>query len=145
MFKVIAALSLCLFLVQAVLGSQFAGYAGIHSEAPMSKRDYRGDGTFFTPDRDACSKQGRSSRTTDMIAALSRFQFGQGSGKDTDQASMCGKCVKVQGPKGSVVVRIQDLCAPCRSGDIDLTPSAFKKIANLNDGRVKVTWKKVSC
>ncbi|ORX89524.1 hypothetical protein K493DRAFT_318613 [Basidiobolus meristosporus CBS 931.73] len=145
MFKSIITLSVCLFSAQAVLGAQFAGYAGVHDKAQVSKRDYRGDGTFFTPDRDACSKQGHTSSESDMIAALSRFQFGQGSGQDTDQASMCGKCVKVQGPKGSVVVRISDLCAPCRSGDIDLTPAAFKNIADLDAGRVKVTWKQVSC
>ncbi|ORY02091.1 hypothetical protein K493DRAFT_190116, partial [Basidiobolus meristosporus CBS 931.73] len=99
-----------------------------------------GDGTYFTPDHDACSKSGETSSTGDLIAALSRFQFGQKSGQDTNQASMCGKCVKVSGPNGSVVVKISDLCASCSSGDIDLTPTAFEHIAPKVEGRVKVVW-----
>ncbi|KAK9761550.1 hypothetical protein K7432_013475 [Basidiobolus ranarum] len=145
MFKSAITLSLCLLSAQTILGAQFAGYADLHQKSSLSKRDYSGDGTYFTPDRDACSKRGDTSSENDMIAALSKYQFGQGPGQDTEEAAMCGKCVKVTGPKGSVVVRIRDLCGSCRSGDIDLTPAAFKKIANLKDGRVKVTWKQVSC
>ncbi|KAK9674852.1 hypothetical protein K7432_016838, partial [Basidiobolus ranarum] len=114
-----------------------SGYADLHKKSSLIKRDYSGDGTYFTPDRDACTKRGDTSSENDMIASLSKYQFGQ----DTDEAAMCGKCVKVTGPKGSVVVLIRDLCGSCRGGDIDLTPAAFKKIANLKDGRVKVTWK----
>ncbi|KAK9762292.1 hypothetical protein K7432_012123 [Basidiobolus ranarum] len=154
---------------QAVSSAHFSGYATFNLGSSMTKRDntkgkkqdsdytdgsdssndssssFSGDGTFFTPDHDACSKSGKTSSTGDLIAALSHYQFNQKSGQDTDQASSCGRCVKVSGPSGSVVVRIQDLCASCSSGDIDMTPSAFEHIAPKVAGRVKVVWKQVSC
>ncbi|KAK9760246.1 hypothetical protein K7432_015955 [Basidiobolus ranarum] len=62
-----------------------------------------------------------------MIAALSKYQFGQ----DTEETAMCAKCVKATGPKGSVVVRGHDLWDSGHSGDIDLTLRALKNIPNL--------------
>lgn len=63
-------------------------------------------------------------------------------------ASPCGKLVEitvVDTARGltsqSVTARVVDRCAGCRSGDIDLSPAAFDKIAKPSEGRVKVTWK----
>jgi expansin (peptidoglycan-binding protein) len=60
-------------------------------------------------------------------------------------AAMCGACLQVDGPSGSVTVRVVDRCPECASGHVDLSRQAFEKIAKLGDGRVSVKWKPVSC
>ncbi|KAK9710212.1 hypothetical protein K7432_008583 [Basidiobolus ranarum] len=132
-----------ILLSQPALAIDFMGYANRRSQ--LNRRDISGYGTYFTPYQDACSKNGESSSEFEMIAASSRFEIGLKTGENTEQAAMCGKCIKVQGPKGSVIVKIRDICPSCRRGDIDLTEAAFKKIADPDQGRVKVTWKRTKC
>jgi expansin len=58
----------------------------------------------------------------------------------------CGRCVEVTGPSGkSVIVRIIDKCPGCDSGDLDLSETAFTKIAAKSAGRVKISWRFVAC
>ncbi len=71
------------------------------------------------------------------VAALNAEQF--------DQAAHCGACARVEGPDGSVTVRLVDLCPECKAGHLDLSPSAFEKIAPLPHGRVDISWTLVSC
>jgi len=71
------------------------------------------------------------------VAALNAEQYAQ--------AAYCGACVHVVGPDGSVTVRLVDLCPECAAGHLDLSPSAFEKIAPLSAGRVDVGWTLVSC
>lgn len=72
-----------------------------------------------------------------MVAALNTTDY-QGS-------QTCGACVSVQGPKGSVTVRIVDRCPGCAQGHIDLSQQAFAKIADVALGVVQVKWKIVAC
>jgi expansin (peptidoglycan-binding protein) len=71
-----------------------------------------------------------------MVAAMNAAQY--------DTAALCGAYVRVAGPKGTVTVRIVDLCPGCRAGDLDLSQEAFAQIANLAQGRVAITWQVVS-
>lgn len=71
-----------------------------------------------------------------MVSAINRPDF--------DTASACGAYVQVTGPKGTVMVRIVDLCPGCAVGDLDLSQQAFAKIANIAAGRVPITWQVVS-
>lgn len=58
----------------------------------------------------------------------------------------CGACMKVDGPKGSVTVRVVDSCPTCESPThVDLSESAFARIADPKDGRVSVKWQFVTC
>ena len=66
------------------------------------------------------------------------------NGKQYSKAN-CGRCVSVTGPKGTVVVRIIDKCPGCNSGDLDLSVTAFTKIADKSAGRVKISWRFVDC
>jgi expansin (peptidoglycan-binding protein) len=65
----------------------------------------------------------------------------------TDYAgsAACGACVRIDGPDGSVDVRIVDRCPECPEGDIDLSPEAFSRIAELSAGRVPISWQYVEC
>jgi expansin len=71
------------------------------------------------------------------VAALNAEEF--------SSAAYCGACARVVGPEGTVTVRLVDMCADCNSGHLDLSPSAFEKIAPLEAGRVDITWSIVSC
>ncbi|KAI9592339.1 RlpA-like double-psi beta-barrel-protein domain-containing protein-containing protein [Syncephalis fuscata] len=101
----------------------------------------RGIITYYTPSNDACS--GVSSSKNDMVAALGESDFG--SDKNTEDSSVCGRCAKVTGPLGSVVVKIVDKCESCNSGHIDLSPAAFAKVAKKKDGKLAAKWSFVDC
>ncbi len=61
-------------------------------------------------------------------------------------SAVCGSCVEIEGPKANLRVRIVDSCPDCPDkGHLDLSRSAFAKIANPVDGRVKVRWRPVAC
>ncbi|KAJ1955022.1 hypothetical protein EC988_002113 [Linderina pennispora] len=99
---------------------------------------FSGDATYFTPDTGACGKPNKSS---DLIAALNKPQYGNVDKKSPE----CGKCALVKGPLGQVKVQIVDACPECKHGSLDLSPTAFEKIAKKKDGRVKITWSWVAC
>ncbi|KAJ1951186.1 hypothetical protein FBU59_000315 [Linderina macrospora] len=103
-----------------------------------SGKVFSGDGTYFTPDTGACGKRNKSS---DLIAALNKPQYGNVDKKSPE----CGKCALVKGPLGQVKVQIVDACPECKFGSLDLSPTAFEKIAKKKDGRVKITWTYTSC
>lgn len=71
-----------------------------------------------------------------MVAAM--------NAPDYNGSAVCGEYVHVNGPNGSVTVRIVDLCPGCQSGDLDLSQEAFALIAPLSRGRVPITWQVVS-
>lgn len=64
---------------------------------------------------------------------------------DYAASAVCGACVRIDGPNGSVDVRIVDQCPECPEGDIDLSPEAFAHIAAIEAGRVPITWQYTSC
>lgn len=64
---------------------------------------------------------------------------------DYSASAACGACAHITGPNGEVTVRIVDRCPECPQGDIDLSPEAFEKIAQLSQGRVPISWQYVPC
>lgn len=72
-----------------------------------------------------------------MVAAI--------NAPDWAGSNWCGACARVDGPMGTITVRIVDLCPECKSGDLDLSPDAFEQIAPLEHGRVGIDWTFVSC
>lgn len=93
-----------------------------------------GEGTYYDADGTGnCSFDASS----DLVAAL--------NDPDYDGAAWCGACAAVDGPDGSVVVRIVDRCPECASGDLDLSMAAFEQIAPLEAGRVAISWRFVPC
>ena len=71
-----------------------------------------------------------------MVAAMNNDEY--------NNAAYCGAYVLVTGPKGSVTVRIVDLCPECHTGHLDLSREAFAAIADLPLGVVPITWRVVS-
>lgn len=71
-----------------------------------------------------------------MVTAMNAEEY--------DHSNVCGEYVQVIGPKGTVTVRIVDLCPGCLAGHLDLSKEAFAQIADLSQGRVGITWQLVS-
>ena len=63
---------------------------------------------------------------------------------DYANSAICGAYVELTGPNGMITIRIVDQCPECPAGNIDLSPSAFAKIAELVKGRVPISWRIVS-
>jgi expansin (peptidoglycan-binding protein) len=71
-----------------------------------------------------------------MVAAMNAEEY--------DNAAVCGSYVSVTGPKGTITIRIVDLCPECLAGHLDLSREAFALIADLPQGVVSITWQVVS-
>jgi expansin len=95
-----------------------------------------GEGTYYSADgTGSCSFD--ASPDDLMVAAL--------NAPDYQTAALCGACLAVSGPNGSVTVRVVDLCPECKHGDLDLSPQAFQLLAPLAAGRIPITWHQVAC
>jgi len=78
----------------------------------------------------------------DFVAALAEIDF--------DGGAMCGRCARVEGPLGTVTVRITDYCPAlgnplCVPGHLDLGYDAFAAIGNPGAGVIDVDWETVAC
>lgn len=61
-------------------------------------------------------------------------------------SEMCGRCLRVTGPEGTLDVRVVDECPTCEPGQLDFGGEAtFDLIANPLDGRVDVAWETIAC
>lgn len=95
---------------------------------------YSGEATYYNAEgKGACGIQTPSDY---LVCAINDEQYSREN---------CGRCVEVTGPMGSVVVRVIDKCPGCDQGDLDLSETAFTKIAAKSAGRVKITWRFVGC
>lgn len=95
-----------------------------------------GEGTYYDADgTGACLFDDGSSPL--LVAAL--------NAPDWAGSAWCGACARVDGPDGSVTVRIVDLCPECESGDLDFSPEAFAELAPLEHGRIPIEWSLVAC
>ncbi|MBO3745661.1 hypothetical protein J5X84_06220 [Streptosporangiaceae bacterium NEAU-GS5] len=62
---------------------------------------------------------------------------------DYARGAYCGAYLEVTGPKGKVRVKIVDSCPPCPKGRIDLSATAFARIADPAKGQVAVSYRLV--
>lgn len=70
----------------------------------------------------------------DMIAAMHMKEF-----------ELCYECIEIRNPANNkkIIVKVIDKCADCPPGgnNVDLTPFAFKQLADLILGRVEIEWR----
>lgn len=103
---------------------------------PDSPIIHSGEATFYFPrsgsgdSTDACGFDLSPADT--LIGAMNLIDY--------EGSRLCGSVVSVSGPKGTVVVKIVDLCPECPQGNIDLSPQAFAEIADTILGRVPIQW-----
>jgi len=127
---------LLLIVVLAGCGSGGDDDGGLVVPCGATPADRTGEGTYYDADGSGnCSFD--PSPGDLMVAAMNTPDYAGGA--------VCGACAEVDGPDGSVTVRIVDRCPECASGDLDLSREAFERIAPLTAGRVPITWRYVAC
>jgi expansin (peptidoglycan-binding protein) len=102
---------------------------------PKQNPVHTGIATYYAADgTGACSFDPSPDDLT--VAAMNNDEY--------NNAAYCGAIVQVTGPKGTVTVRIVDLCPECHTGHLDLSREAFATIADLQTGVVSITWRVIS-
>ncbi|CAG8543356.1 4918_t:CDS:2 [Scutellospora calospora] len=76
----------------------------------------------------ACGKQNTNN---DLVGGLNAAQY---------NSTICGKCLKITGPKGTVDITIVDKCPTNTTGNICLSMTAFKKISDDINSPTKISW-----
>ncbi|KAL9548632.1 hypothetical protein MBANPS3_005587 [Mucor bainieri] len=115
---------LSIFAAAACLMTAQAAPAASNLQARSSQS---GDATFYAVGLGSC---GETNSDDEMVAALSSSLMG-GSNSD-----LCGKSITVKSASGSVTLKVVDSCP----GDVDMSEAAFKKLGQLDEGRIPITW-----
>jgi len=105
--------------------------------APISERRnklerrFSGKATWFIPDTGAC---GDTNSEDDYIVAMNQHQYNGGA--------PCHKTVSItNNANGNTVkAKITDECPSCGYGSLDLAPSVFKALGDMNDGVLPISW-----
>ncbi|KAL9541780.1 hypothetical protein MBANPS3_008935 [Mucor bainieri] len=113
-------------LIAAFLMTAQAAPAASNLQARSSMS---GDATYYSVGMGSC---GDTNSDSEMVAALSEKLMGTGA-----DGSYCGKSITLKSKGGKSVV---DSCPGCGEGDVDLSPSAFKKLGSLDEGVIPITW-----
>ncbi|KAG9301183.1 hypothetical protein G9A89_012566 [Geosiphon pyriformis] len=91
-----------------------------------------GQGTYYNPGLGAC---GFTDNDNSAIVALGSPLFDQYTPNgNPNNNSLCGKRIRIEFEGKSVEGTVHDRCPECAAGDVDMSPSMFKQIAD--QGRV---------
>ncbi|EYF00155.1 Rare lipoprotein A [Chondromyces apiculatus DSM 436] len=116
-------------------GASGAG-AGPGGGCALEEETHSGEGTYYAADGSGnCSFP--PSPGDLLVAAMNQTDYAG--------SAACGACIEVEGPVGTVTVRIVDRCPECLPGDVDMSPEAFAHVAAMESGRVPITWRYVGC
>ncbi|KAA1477373.1 barwin-like endoglucanase [Dentipellis sp. KUC8613] len=98
-----------------------------------------GRGTFFYPGLGAC---GVTNSNDDLIVAVGHdlFDTFPGANGNSNDNPICKKSITANFEGKSVTVKVTDRCVGCNSTDLDFSPAAFAKLADLNLGEIGMTW-----
>jgi expansin (peptidoglycan-binding protein) len=108
--------------------------SGSACAAPPSTSAKKGIATWFNPNGSKGSCNYPSLPADDMYVALGRAQF--------TSAAACGTYIDVTGPKGKARVKVTDACGDCKTGHLDLSHTAYRKVAG-EGGLADITYKAV--
>ncbi|KAJ8094993.1 hypothetical protein PM082_010211 [Marasmius tenuissimus] len=124
---------------QVGVGATPAGVNDVEARASY----YTGDATYYDPGAGigACGKQSSASQLVAAVAAPV-FDNYPGAPPNPNNNPICKKQAKVTYGSKSVTVNVVDRCPGCGNTGIDLSPTAFSKLAPTSVGRLKgVKWR----
>lgn len=106
-------------------------YRRNHYDPKQLKRRFDGRATWFVPDTGAC---GDKNVKSDYIVAMNSHQY-QGGGP-------CHKTVHIKNESNGkdVSAVVTDECPSCDYGSLDLSPSVFKELGDLDAGVLPISW-----
>lgn len=91
--------------------------------------------TFYGPGTTAGACASTSVPSTRYTAALGPAEYADGAA--------CGTYVQVKGRKGTILVKVTNLCPECPPGHLDLSDEAFAALDDRVKGRVPMTYRAV--
>lgn len=97
-----------------------------------------GDLTYYAVGLGACGEDDSGKDMTDNIVAMAADTMGSQSNGNP----ICGKTIKIYNSangKSSTGV-IHDKCPGCKAGSIDVSQKLFEELADLDAGRVEISW-----
>jgi len=110
--------------------------AGALTAPPAAGTTYNGKATFY----DLAGTLGNCSfdpPADDLFVALSPGEYADGAA--------CGGYLDVTGPRGNKIrVKVIDSCPPCEDGHIDLSRTAFGKLADHDTGIIQLSYRVAS-
>ncbi|KAI8978793.1 riboflavin aldehyde-forming enzyme [Trametes punicea] len=119
-----------IFSLCALALTAFASPVSTAGAAQVEKRA-TGRGTWFNVGLGAC---GETNKDSDKIIAISSQIYANGA--------HCGESVRIKntanGKTATAIVR--DECPGCGANDIDMSPSLFEELGDLDTGVLRVTW-----
>lgn len=122
----------------------------IHASNGLMSQVFKGDVTFHYEWRrtfGSCALS-RSKKDPFYVAAMSRLMMKLPSNiTNPKDHPFClpQHCIKVNGKRGSVVLKVSDTCASCKLHDVDVADKVFPLLDDPRRGRVKMTWNWVDC
>lgn len=118
--------------------SSTSSSASASSTGSSSGSSHKGQATYYTPGMGACGKKSSSS---DMIVALSHEMFDKFSNGNPNSNELCGKKIKATYQGKSTTLTVVDRCTGCSAHDLDMSPTAFSKLASKSKGRLHgLSW-----
>ncbi|KAJ7622885.1 barwin-like endoglucanase [Mycena rosella] len=135
-------LAFMLISMTAFQSSPITAYGGpVELSVRPGSTTHSGDGTFYAPGLGAC---GKTNTANQLIVAVGHgiFDSYPGATANPNKNPICGKTLKATFGGKSVTVTVEDRCAGCPgAADLDFTEAGFKKLANLDIGRIHgVKW-----
>ncbi|KAL1950723.1 hypothetical protein VTO73DRAFT_5847 [Trametes versicolor] len=119
-----------LLFIFALAVAAFASPVDTNGTA-IEKRSRTGRGTWFEVGLGAC---GKTNKDSDKIIAISSNIYNNGA--------YCDKKVTIKNTANSktATATVRDECPGCGSNDIDMSPSLFEKLSDLDTGVLTVSW-----
>ncbi|KAI0084816.1 RlpA-like double-psi beta-barrel-protein domain-containing protein-containing protein [Irpex rosettiformis] len=114
----------------AVAFLALSALVGVSVASPIEKRSSRG--TWFNTGLGAC---GWTNVDSDKVIALAADIY--------DGGAHCGKSITITNDKTGATATgtVADECPGCGGRDLDLTPSLFQELGNLDEGVLSISWK----
>lgn len=116
--------------------SQVAAVVPLAIDPPPIRTSFSpGRITHFGPARAKGACLPSSIPSDKFVVALGPEEF--------DNAAACNTFVDIKSSRGTIRAKVTDLCPECDDGELDLSDEAFAKLADLDEGRVRVAYRAV--
>ncbi|ELQ35685.1 riboflavin aldehyde-forming enzyme [Pyricularia oryzae Y34] len=136
-----AAVALLILIVGLAAGLSSRSGGGEKMPLPEDGGTHEGELTYYSPGLGAC---GQNHDDEAMVVAVAHELFDEAGGGDANPNNnrLCGRKIRVSadGGGGAIEVEVVDRCEGCRPTDLDLSPAAFRRLADESRGRVKGEW-----
>lgn len=133
MWAVAIAASACIaVLIVATTGGRGVACSASVPMAPAADASTSGKATYYTLSSGGIGNCSLSAPADNLYVAVSPGEYGDGN--------ECGSYLQVQGPKGSIQVKVIDKCPGCAAGHVDLSKTAFEDIGDLSQGIIPISY-----